>query len=71
MIRFVDVPVELGAQAAASVGTRDPSDVRTAVLVQLVAADAVLAEDNDLIPTGFAPDGWLRTVLAVRDSVAF
>lgn len=71
VIRFVDAPVELGAQAAASVGTRDPTDVPTAVLAQLVGADAVLAEDNDLIATGFAPDGWLGIVLAVRDSVAF
>lgn len=62
MIRVVDTGGLPSSPSAISLAERDPSDVPTARLRDLLAPIVVLASDDDLIATGLAHETWWRAV---------
>jgi hypothetical protein len=59
-IRFVDMTGVARGRAASALAARDPTDLQTALLAELLAPCLVFAFDKDLVDTGIARRDWVN-----------
>lgn len=63
-------PSKLDSQHIQRLMIRDPDDVPTAQLIELIGPELALSVDKDLIDTGYAPSkDWLPYVLSTRSAI--